>query len=185
MTATSTNDLLLIHHRYPVLAFLLALCNPSTILSGVQSISHHRNPRQPKQMLRSKRSQGFNEKIDQYFSLSFSAKRYIIVDLIHDILLHLAAGGIAGIMLWQATILGMRGVIVFACWTWNEPFTWVGVGGLIHLLRVITWRLCLGPISTSQKWSRWWHWNLSHAENLALSHPHWARFSDFMLQAIG
>jgi hypothetical protein len=185
MMATSTNDLLLIHCRYPVLAFLLALCNPSTILSGVSSISHPDNLHQTKQRLQSKRSQGFNKKIDQYLSLSFSAKRYMILDLIHDIILHLAAGSIAGIMIWQATLLGMRGVIVFACWTWHEPFTWIGVGGLAHLLSAIAWRLCLGPISPSQKWSRW-HWSLSHARrNLTLAHPHWARCSDLMFQVIG
>jgi hypothetical protein len=171
MMATSTDDLLPIYHRYPFLAFLLALCNPSTILSGVSSISRPDSQHQPQQMLQSKRSRGYNQKIDQYLSL------------IHDMILHFAAGSIAGIMVWQSTLLGMRRVIVFACWTWHEPFTWVGVGGLIQL-STIAWRLCLGPTVPSQKWSRW-HWSLSRSGgNLTLAHPHWARFSDILFQVI-
>jgi hypothetical protein len=64
-------------------------------------------------------------------------------------------------------------------------FTWVGVGGLIHLLSTIGWRLCLGPIKSSDPWSRW-HWSLSRSgRNLLLAHPHIARFFDLVFQVIG
>lgn len=144
--ATSTEDLLRIHHRYPVLAFLLSLCNPSTILSGLTSPPHPNRVLAARRRLNTQRSQSYQHmKTALSITLPFSDATIGMTDFLHDAILHILGAGIATMMIYQALLLGMRGVIVFACWTWHEPFTWVGVGGLIHLLSAIAWRLCLGP----------------------------------------
>lgn len=188
--ATPVHDLLRIHHRYPLLGFLLALCNPSTILPGLSSRQHPNFSQHARDMLHSTRSSGSNhviDQFDQFFSrcLPCFKNKVRISNFTHDFIIHLIATAITAVMLWQAVILGMRGVIVFACWTWHEPFTWIGVGGLIHILSAISWRLCLGPINSSERWSRW-HWSLSRSgRNLTLARPHIARFVDLLFQIIG
>jgi hypothetical protein len=186
MMATSTNDLLRIHHRYPILAFLLALCNPSTILSGLTSAQCPDHTNQSKAMLHSMQSPAYTSMLARFsLRLPGSENRIGLTHFTHGLILHLIAAGIAAIMLWQALLLGMRGVIVFACWTWHEPFTWVGVGGLVHLLSTIAWRFCLGPVNTLVPFSRW-NWSLSRSGgNLTLAHPHFARFLDLVFQIIG
>lgn len=186
MMAIPTHDLLRIHHRYPVLAFLLSLCNPSTFLSGLSSLKRldpgHHSP----DMLHSIRSPTYNKTIERFFTLQIpgTEKQIKLSNFAYDFILHLFAVGLASIMVWQAVLLGIRGVIGFACWTWHEPFTWVGVGGLTHLLSTVAWRLCLGPIDSLQTWSRW-NWSLSRSGgNLELAHPHWARFFDLVFQII-
>lgn len=154
--STSTKELLLIHHRYPLLAFLLAICDPSTILSGLNSIHHAKSVQNARHMLHSKRSKEYRTLMDRFFSIRLlgSDKTLKTPDFVYDLVLHLIAIGIAAIVMRQAVLLGIRGVIVFACWTWHEPFTWVGVGGLIHLLSTIARRLCLGPINSAHPWKR-------------------------------
>lgn len=138
-------------------------------------------------MLNSKRSPDYYTMIDRFLTIRIpgSQKPLKMTDFIYDLILHTAAALLAAVMVWQAMLLGIRGVIVFACWTWHEPFTWVGVGGLAHLLYALAWRLCLGPISPSEPWSRW-HWSLSRSGgNLLLAHPRIARFFDLVFQVIG
>ena len=138
-------------------------------------------------MLNSKRSPEYYTMIDRFLTIRLpgSQKQFKMKDSIYDLILHIAAAFIASVMIWQALLLGIRGVIVFACWTWHEPFTWVGIGGLVHLLQAIGWRLCLGPIKASEPWSRW-NWSLSRSGgNLLLAHPHIARFFDLVFQVIG
>lgn len=184
---TSSHDLLRIHHRYPLLGFLLALCNPSTIPPGLSSLQHPSVIQHARDMMHSTRSNGYNNMIDRFFSVRFPGfeNKLRMSNFAHDLILHLAAIVIVALMIGQAVFLGIRGVIVFACWTWHEPFTWVGIGGLIHLLSAIAWRLCLGPIDRSMRWSRW-HWSLSRSGgNLTLAHLNWARFSELLFQIIG
>jgi hypothetical protein len=197
MMATSTADLLYIHHRYPVVALLLSLCNPSTIASGLASdlpfgrslsssekiLNSHERILLARRRLRSTRSTGYRPMI------SFLTVRLHIsdaqIDFLHDLILHLYAAGVAGTMLWQAILLGMRGVIVFACWTWHQPFTWIGVSGILHLLAAITWRFCLGPLDPTLPFSRC-HWSLSRSgSNLTLTHPRVARFMEIVFQILG
>lgn len=197
MMATSTADLLYIHHRYPLVAFLLSLCNPSTIASGlVSGLPFGRSLSNPEKILdsperillarrrlRSTRSTGYRPMISLLtFRLDVSDAQ---IDFLHDLILHLYAAGVAVMMLWQAILLGMRGVIVFACWTWHEPFTWVGVSGILHLLSAITWRFCLGPLDSTLPFSRC-HWSLSRSgSNLTLAHPRFARFMEIFFQVLG
>lgn len=51
--ATSSNELLRTHHRYPILAFLIALCKPSTILFGLTSAHRPHQINQARIMLHS------------------------------------------------------------------------------------------------------------------------------------
>lgn len=46
-----------------------------------------------------------------------------MLSFIHEAMLHILVACIAAIILWQAVLLGMRGALVYACWTWFEPFT--------------------------------------------------------------
>jgi hypothetical protein len=185
--STSTRELLLIHHRYPLLAFLLAICNPSTVLSGLNSIQDPKSVQNARHMLQSKRSEGYQIMIDRFFTIRLrgSDKKFKTPDFVYDLVLHLITICIAAIIIWQTVLLGIRGVIVFACWTWHEPFTWVGVGVLNHLLSTIAWRLCLGPINSSQPWPRWCWILCRSGGNLTLAHPRLARCFDMLFQILG
>ncbi|KAE9380919.1 hypothetical protein N431DRAFT_459831 [Stipitochalara longipes BDJ] len=175
MMATSTDDLLLIHYRYPLLAFSLALCNPSTVLAGLNLVPSGQSTHE-QHKLHSQNSQKYLQNLKNKTKIS---------EFIHDLVLHLIAASIASIMVWQAVLLGVRGVIVYACWTWHEPLTWVGVGGLIHLLSVISWRLCLGPDKPENSWSRW-YWTLGRSDgNLTTVYPQVSRSLDLIFQILG
>lgn len=92
----------------------------------------------------------------------------------------------AGTILWQAIDLGAGGVIVFACWTWHEPLTWVGVAALVHLIYVVSFRLCLSRIDVNADtfWLKW-RLKLSETSNLYVAHPKIARFMALLIQVIG
>jgi hypothetical protein len=179
--ATSIDDLLQIHSRFPILAFLLSLCNPSTISMGLSS------PPPDKRVLRKERSAGLREIIAHARRITILGCHLPLSMLLHDILLHACASGFVVLSVWQAVILGQRGVIVFACKGWYQPATWVLVGTLSHLLNVICWRCCLGPIKGSRgnRWTRW-SWNISESGgNLEIKHPKIARFFQLAFQVIG
>ncbi len=180
MMLTSIKKLLLIYYRYPPLAFLLAICNVSTILSGLNSIHYAKSVQHARHMLHSKRSKEYRTMMDRFFSIWLLGldKPLKTLDFVYDLVLHLIAICIATIIMWRAVLLGIRGVMVFACWTWHEPYTWVGVGGLVHLLSTIAWRLCLGPINSAQPRKRR-HWIICRSGgNLTLAHPRLARDFD-------
>jgi hypothetical protein len=197
MMATSTIDLLYIHHRYPLLAFLLSLCNPSTIGSGFGSgLASGRSLSNPEKILHSherillaRRHLRSTRSTSYRLILPFLTRRLRLsdaqIDFLHDLTIHLYTAGIAAIMVRQAVLLGIRGVVTFACWTSHNPFTWVGAGGILHLLSAITWRFCLGPIDSTLPFSRF-HWSLSRSGgNLTLAHPRVARFMEIVFQVSG
>lgn len=71
---------------------------------------------------------------------------------------------------------------VNACDTWWDPLIWVSIGGIIHIIRVITWRLCLGPVNPEQSSGRW-KWNLAESgENLHVRFHKIARFMGVFFQ---
>lgn len=87
-------------------------------------------------------------------------------------------------------------MIVYACGTSLNPLAWVLVGGLAHLIRILTWRLSLGvrqidPISTQNHKKKTrslrWHWNLSKsaAAKLEVRQTRIARFLAIVFQVVG
>ncbi|KAJ7703386.1 hypothetical protein B0H14DRAFT_3647641 [Mycena olivaceomarginata] len=75
--------------------------------------------------------------------------------------MHGAAIVTAGATIWQAVLLGMWGVMLFACPMWYNPLIWVLVGALAHIINVTTSRLCL---EGHHRWS----WDLSVISGLEI-----------------
>ncbi|KAJ7290523.1 hypothetical protein C8J57DRAFT_1705863 [Mycena rebaudengoi] len=114
MVGTSRDDHLRIHRRFPILAFILSACNPSTIVAGLVWRTDI-----PPCCLR----------------ITFKLRPA------------------AGLAIWQAVLLGVRGIVSFACPTWFNPLFWVLVGPLAQLIDVTVSRWCIeGPYR--------WSWNL-------------------------
>ena len=183
--ACSTDELLRVHTRFPILAFLMSLCNPSTISAAISS-----SPAiiEPAHGIRSPR---LRKHLKTGISKRFTIRQVSIPLWLHDLVLHLIALGCTFMIFTQALLVGVRGVISYACWTSHNPLTWVCVGGVTHLLRIITWRLTLGPVTGEEegwfKHSPRWHWNLSShtASRLKLRHVHVARFLAVFFQVVG
>ncbi|KAJ7224929.1 hypothetical protein B0H12DRAFT_280447 [Mycena haematopus] len=108
MIGTSRDDHLKIHKRFPILAFLLSCCNPSTMIAGLV----WRTGTPPEDVLLKNHVQ-----LDAY-----RGGKYIAF------VVHVAVAAAAGLVIWQALVLGMRGVVSFACPTWISPLIWVLVG---------------------------------------------------------
>ncbi|KAF7293865.1 hypothetical protein HMN09_01182600 [Mycena chlorophos] len=117
MVGTNRGDHLKIHRRFPILALLLSCCNPSTSIVGL--IWRARSP--PEDIWSAE--QDVNPSRRHGLPIAF--------------LLHLLTAAAAGLVLWQAVVLGMRGVISFACPTWINPLIWVLVGLSAHLIDVL------------------------------------------------
>ncbi|KAJ6565755.1 hypothetical protein B0H10DRAFT_2358554 [Mycena sp. CBHHK59/15] len=145
MVGTSRNDHLRIHKRFPILALLLSCCNPSTIVAGLA----WRTETPPEDVLLKSDVQ-----IDAY-----RGAKYIAV------VIHGAALGAAALAIWQALLVGMRGVVSFACPTWYNPLFWVLVGPVTHIIDVTTSRCCL-------EGRYCWSWDLSAVEDVK---PRWSR----------
>jgi hypothetical protein len=77
------------------------------------------------------------------------------------VVMHGAAIVASGATIWQAVLLGMRGVMSFACPTWYNPLIWVLLGALAHIIDVTTSRLCL---EGHHRWS----WDLSVISGLEI-----------------
>jgi hypothetical protein len=105
----------------------------------------------------------------------------------HDFILYALATGCAIMMLYQALMLGLRGVLVFGCWSWYLPFLWVSAAGFCHFVYVITWRLCLGPASRplEKHWTRWLFSISRSSLNLTVVRPRVARFLALLFQTSG
>jgi hypothetical protein len=154
MVGTSRNDHLRIHKRYPILALLLSCCNPSTIVAGLA----WRTVTPPEDVLVKSHVQ-----IDAY-----RGAKYIAVAI------HGAALGAAALAIWQALLVGMRGVVSFACPTWYNPLFWLLLGPVTHIIDVTTSRCCLeGPY----RWSR----DLSAVEGLKTRWTWVMRVKDMVL----
>nr|GAT45052.1 predicted protein [Mycena chlorophos] len=126
MVGTNRGDHLKIHRRFPILALLLSCCNPSTSIVGL--IWRARSP--PEDIWSA----------EQDVNPSTRSRRH---GLSIAFLLHLLTAAAAGLVLWQAVVLGMRGVISFACPTWINPLIWVLVGLSAHLIDVLVSRICI------------------------------------------
>lgn len=187
--ATSTDDLLRIHSRFPILAFFMSLCNPSTISTSITSSPTIIRP------IQSTRSVGLRAHLEHGISIPFTKIRFSISFWQHDLVIHILASLVVVMIVWQTVVLGHKGVIVYACWTSHNPITWVCVAGIFHLLRILTWRLCLGPVSTptlsnqtkAKRVNPRWCWRLSPeaAGHLEIRHPRMARFLATIFQITG
>jgi len=169
MMSTSVDELLEIHSRFPVLALLLSLSNPSTISATLSS-----PPLKPR-AIRSRRSEGLK--------LFLSQQLHIPV-WVHDVVLHILAAGVAGLVVFIVVQLGYRGVVINACSKWFDPLIWVCIGAVVHTMRIATWRMCLGPIDPELPYraSRW-RWSMAtSATNLQIIYPRMARFLVFFFQ---
>jgi hypothetical protein len=154
MVGTSWNDHLRIHKRFPILALLLSCCNPSTIVAGLA----WRTETPPEDVLVNSHVQ-----IDAY-----RGAKYIAV------VIHSAALGATALTIWQALLVGMRGVVSFACPTWYNPLFWVLLGPVTHIIDVTTSRCCLeGPYR--------WSWNLSAAKGVKTRWSWVMRVKDMVL----
>jgi hypothetical protein len=80
----------------------------------------------------------------------------------------------AGATIWQAVLLGMRGVMSFACPTWYNPLIWVLGGALAHIIDVTTSLLCL---EGQHRWS----WDLSVISGLEIRWAWVMRVKDIAL----
>lgn len=185
--ATSVDDLVQIHSRFPILAFFLSLSNPSSISTTLSSAKKEYKPTS------TMRSPGLLSFLSTGISIPFTNKNISIALWIHDLILHLLASGCVALMFYHTLILGLRGVVVYACWTSQNPLTWVSVGGLVHLLRIFSYRLCLGPMTTNDSnsnpnytwWSRW-HYSLASSNTkMIVKFPKMERFLTLCFQIIG
>jgi len=190
VTSTSPDDLLIVHRRWPLLALLLSFCNPSTLPTNLVSFPEVRNS------LYTKRSPSFEALIARGIPLPILGLRIPLSNLAHDIILHLAAFGMAAVVIWLALILGSRGIVVFSCWTAHNPFTWVVVGAGTHLVSIFGWRVCLGPKSHShseripirprQHQVSRWTWSIARSKGmLEVAHPKLARFIALFVKVLG
>jgi hypothetical protein len=152
MVGTSRDDHLRIHKRFPFLALLLSACNPSTIIVGLV----WRTDIPPDDVFLKSRIQ-----IDGYKHIT--------------VVLHGAAMAAAGLAIWQAVILGMRGVVAFACPTWYNPLIWVLVGPVGHIIDVVFIRWCI------EGRRHRWRWNLSAVDGLKIRRPWVMRSKDMIL----
>jgi hypothetical protein len=172
MMATSSDELLTIHCRYPVLAFLLSLCNPSTILTDLHT------PKITNRIPRTEPSARYLNLIGHGIEIPGTRFRIPLTNWLYELSLHILATCAASMILYQAFLLGIRGVIVFACWTWHEPFTWIVIGALVHLIQVIVWRLCLAPSYAI--------WSIARAEEkLEIRHIKVVRFNMLVWRVFG
>lgn len=182
MMATSVDDLIRIHVRFPFLAFLLSLSNPSSLSISISS------PQKEYRTLHTRRSESLIQLLAAGIPSPFTRGNISIPLWVHDLFLHILASGCVAIVFYQTLILGLRGVVVYACWTWHNPFTWVSVGGLVHLLRVLSYRLCLGPTPdcpNQSKWDRLQFCLASTGSKLAVQHLKVERFFTLLFQVIG
>ncbi|KAJ7847282.1 hypothetical protein B0H13DRAFT_1907358 [Mycena leptocephala] len=155
MVGTSRDDHLRIHKRFPFLALLLSACNPSTIIVGLV----WRTDIPPDDVFLKSRIQ-----IDGYKHIT--------------VVLHGAAMAAAGLAIWQAVILGMRGVVAFACPTWYNPLIWVLVGPVGHIIDVVFIRWCI------EGRRHRWRWNLSAVDGLKIRRPWVMRSKDMILTVL-
>lgn len=176
--ATSSNDLLLIHHHYPLLALLLSLCNPSSILPDFSLLNAARQADYEARLQPSTHSDEYFEMLGRVHKTLRPILRLaplqsmepedlrehkIIkrLSFVPEAALHIIVAVIAAILVWQFVLLGMRSVFVYACWTWHEPFTWIGIGALVHILSFTFFRLCLTCINKTDPWYTKFSWSLS------------------------
>ncbi|KAF1849573.1 uncharacterized protein K460DRAFT_119 [Cucurbitaria berberidis CBS 394.84] len=180
LISISTDELLQIHCRFPILALLLSLSNPSTISTSLSSDPVNIRP------LHAERSLGLKKLLSYSVRLPLGNQLSLTL-LYHDVILHVLAAGCVALIASQTLVLGVRGVVVFACWTWHNPFTWWAAGGILHLLQALTWRLCLGPIKPSlvDPWTRWTSSIASCKSVLAVRRPRIARGLALFFQVTG
>jgi hypothetical protein len=174
----STDDLLIIHCRFPVLAFILALCNPSTISGTLTSTPTDVRP------LQTRRSPTLRNLLAHSLHLPFRISTRLSL-WVHDLILHIVAAECYAMIAYQVLMIGWKSVVVFACWTWHNPFMWVSTGGILHLMRVISWKLCLGAVNESQHGSRWTLSISRDGENLRITRPSLARMWALFFKVAG
>jgi hypothetical protein len=154
MIGTSRNDHMRIHMRFPVLALLLSICNPSTMVAGFSWSTD--TP--PENVLLKNDVQ-----LDAY-----RGTRYI------SLVIHGTAIAVAGLAIWQAVLLGMRGVVPYACPTWYNPLIWLLIGSVVHIIDVVTSRLCI--VGRDR-----WRWHLSAVGGIKVRWPWAMRLKDMAL----
>lgn len=139
-------------------------------------------------LLHTERSAGLRNLLSQGLKIPRLNVHISMAFWFHDLVLHVLASGCATMAIYQSLNLGLKGVIVFACWTWWNPVTWVSVGGFVHILSAVSWRLCIGPASksgASQLWARW-HYSIPRSgSNLDIKFPRMARFIALAFQIVG
>jgi len=107
MIANSVDQLLQIHSRFPVLAFLLSLCNPSTI-----SLTLDFPAEVSIRSLKSTRSANLKGLLSHRLSIPLPGLRRFDISLLcfHDIVLHLLVAGAGSLVFFNTLQLGFRGV---------------------------------------------------------------------------
>ncbi len=105
--STSVDELLQIHARFPVLAFLLSLCNPSTISPTLYS------PQVPTHVIGSRRSAGLKKVLYHKFRIPLLGLYGFTISTLwlQDAALHLLAAGAASVLFYNAIQLGYRAVM--------------------------------------------------------------------------
>ncbi|KAJ7694878.1 hypothetical protein B0H17DRAFT_1131809 [Mycena rosella] len=116
MIGTGRDDYLKIHKQFPILALLLSCCNPSTVIAGLA----WRTATPPEDVLLKNH-------------VPMGSRRGIYTPVV----IHGVAMAAAGLVIWQAVILGMRGIISYSCPTCESPLVWVLVGPAVHIIDVI------------------------------------------------
>src|SRR5271170_6856055 len=107
MMATSVDQLLQIHSRFPALAFLLSLCNPSTI-----SLTLDFPAEVSSRSLKSSRSAGLKGLLSHRLSIPLPGLRRVGISLLcfHDVVLHFLAAGAGSLVFFNTLQLGFRGI---------------------------------------------------------------------------
>lgn len=191
---TSTDELLQVHSRYPVLAVFLSLCNPSTTSFRLSLSSRQAhavpspsggNPKPLERALLTSRLAPTEQPIERLLlAKNMINGRFRTVSEWQVGFLHLVVGSAAAVAVWQSVELGVRGINIFGCRSWWNPLLWLLCGGSMHLWNVVWSRLCLASRPQARRTipSLRWTWSLwSVRERLYLKRPDLARFNDLLM----
>lgn len=195
MMATSTDELLQLHSRYPVLAFFLSLCNPSTTAfrlslnsrQGYDMSPSGRNPEPLERAVLTSRLAAPEQPIERLlFARDMIGGRFRTLPEWQVGLLHLLAALAATISIWLSLVLGIRSISIFGCRSWWNPLLWILCGSAMHICNVLWSRLCLASRPKAGRTQRnlRWTWSLwISREQLYLKRPNLARVKDLLVSA--
>ncbi|KAI5789053.1 hypothetical protein EDC01DRAFT_658631 [Geopyxis carbonaria] len=116
----SSDELLRIHARFPLLSALLAIGNVNTV-----------NPRVAARTLRRRRAP-----LKPYAPAALSRRQ-----LGAAVVAHVALAAMAAAVVWQTVVLARNAVVAWACWTSHYPVVWVAIGVAQHGVDVVMARV--------------------------------------------
>jgi hypothetical protein len=134
MLGSSHDELLRVHAHRPLLAFLLAICNPSIVTIRTPwrppvVDSQHNDVPEPSRL----------QMLQGILNGSRLTRRRWATELALNVV---AAAG-AGVMIWRTITLARQTLLVWACWTSIYPIVWLLLSPFAHVAQVFLAHLCL------------------------------------------